>query len=237
MVGYAYELGTRQSARVLEQSARAHATVWAEIIDQSQPRAISGQIAHVNPEVLVLDVCSDRTDLCDMLPGQYFQLVINLGENRYMTVCDLLEVQPGEEGPRMILTRPQNLQIMQRRRFARRAPDKSYPVYISWEDRHDGVNTPVLGQICDLSVHGMSIRLPGKVDNLVFIGDTIYARFTLGVRDPEYFTEAVVCHKDVGPDKSNLLIGVQFIDSGEDDTFQSRLQSALMQDSRLEKGK
>ncbi|MFA5863454.1 MAG: PilZ domain-containing protein [Phycisphaerae bacterium] len=235
MVGYAYDLGPRQSARVIEQAVRQRATVWAETIEQIQPRAFSGSLVSCNSEVILLHLASQGQASFKPLAGQYYQILISLGETRYLTVCDLLEVQTRTEGLTVIFNRPKTIQVMQRRRFHRHVPGQAFAVYISWQETHENekakVNaTPALGKVRDLSMHGMSVQVQESLDNCLFIGDLVYIRFSLNVRDPEFFTSATVCHKEVRKEQSELIIGLQFVNTEQTSDFQTRLRTALTHD-------
>jgi hypothetical protein len=236
MAGYAYDLGPRQSDRIIEQSAQQHASIWAETIEQCQPRAFSGCLLACNSEIITLQLSSPSLDTYVPVTGQYYQILITLGDTRYLTVSDLLEVQKRLEGLVLVFSRPRSLQVMQRRKFHRHVPGKAFPVYISWQDNpavsgsEKANHTPALGQIKDLSIHGMSIRAPNHLNDHLFIGDTVYLRFSLSVREPEYFSSATICHKELGKNPPELIIGLQFIGPEQNPDFQSRLQAALTQD-------
>ncbi len=233
MVGYAYDLGPRQSARIIEQSVRQRAAVWAETIEQSRPRAFSGNLFSSTPENLSLQLNLAGQDGFVPVPGQYYQILISLGETRYLTVSDLIETQKLPDGCLLVFTRPKNLQVMQRRHHHRHIPGQAFPVYISWkigDNPEKMTNTPALGQVQNLSLYGMSARLPGNLNDHLFIGDTVYLRFSLNVRDPEYFTTAAICHKELQKDQSELFIGLQFSNSEENGNFTDRLRAALTQE-------
>lgn len=215
---------------------RSHATVWAETIDQSDIQSFSGQMGLVDKEALWIDVSSTQPDLSNLLPGQYYQLIISLDESRYLTVTDLLDVQGTDAGSALVFTRPKGLQVMQRRRFVRCMPGHSHPVHLSWRSVGQDKPTVVLAQISDLSLHGISVRVADAHDSSLFIGDTINVRFTLSVREPEFCTGAIICHKELTKESSELTVGLQFATSDEDDLFQSRLRVALMRDGSLKKG-
>ncbi len=230
MVGYAYDLGPRQSARIIEQSVRQRATVWAETIEQSQPRAFTGCLLAANAETLSLQLNIQGPDSFMPVPGQYYQILINLGETRYLTVCDLVDVQNQPDACILVYSRPKNLQIMQRRHYHRHTLGQAFPVYISWqtpEDPEKTTNTPALGQVRNLSFYGMSACVPGNLDQHLFIGDTVYLRFSLNVRDPDFFTSATICHKELIKDKSELVIGLQFSNPEENGDFTTRLRTTL----------
>jgi c-di-GMP-binding flagellar brake protein YcgR len=139
----------------------------------------------------------------------------------------------------LTFSRPQTVQIMQRRHFHRYTPGQSFPVFVSWQEiegESSDIKTPALGQVRDLSLQGMSIQVPENLDQHLFIGDTVYVRFSLNVRDPEYFTSATICHKDFNKDKLELVIGLQFLDTEENGEFQTRLRSVLNQTFVTKKG-
>lgn len=241
MTGYAYDLGPRQSSRIIEQSIRQHAGVWAEPIEDIQSRTFSGYFITANPDMIAFNLTTLTPDDAMPVIGQYYQLLINLGETRYLAVSDILEAQAQKDGLMLIFTRPKCLQVMQRRHFHRHSPSQAFPVYLSWqeiaiENEKDQITTPVLGQINDISMGGMSLRLPQNLDNHLFIGDTVYARFSLNVRDPEYLTSANVCHKEINRERTELVIGLQFLDNEENGDFQTRLRNSLMQTIVSKKG-
>ncbi len=235
MVGYAYDLGPRQTSRVIEQAVRSRANIWAETIEQAQPRGLSGCMVSCNAEVVSIQLNSTGLDAFTPIVGQYYQLLISVGDTRYLTVSDLLENQKQTDCYILIFSRPKNLQVMQRRKYHRHVPGQAFPVYISWQeteeqDKEKVNHTPALGQIRDLSLHGMSVRVPDHLDNHLFIGDVVYLRFSLNVREPEYFTSATICHKEFFKDASEMIIGLQFVGIEQNSDFQARLRTALTQD-------
>lgn len=235
MAGYAYDLGPRQSDRIIEQSVQQRASVWAETIDQSQPRALSGFLLSCNPEILTLQVNTTGLDTYTPVAGQYYQLLITLDETRYLAVSDLLEVQKRVEGILLLFSRPKDLQVMQRRRFHRYIPGQAFSVHVSWQENpalegEKKAATPALGQIKDLSFCGMSLRMPSHLNDHLFIGDMVYLRFSLNVREPEFFTAATVCHKELRKEPAELIMGLQFVPAEQSPQFQSRLQAALTQE-------
>ncbi|NLX06772.1 MAG: PilZ domain-containing protein [Phycisphaerae bacterium] len=230
MTGYSYELGEKQSSRVLEQAVRVHSPVWAEAIDHTHLQSASGKMLKAEETVVYLKVNSETPEMDHAMPGQYYQLVISLDDQRYLTVSDLVEVQTSTEGPVMVFSRPRSIQVLQRRRYVRSVPSQSYPVYLRSETEDRNQDKPVLGQIRDISVSGMSIRLPGDADSNLFIGDVVQLRFSLSVREPEFVTRAAICHKQMDTEKAELVTGVEFVPESQDPNFQSRLRGMLLQD-------
>jgi c-di-GMP-binding flagellar brake protein YcgR len=231
MVSYSYELGEKQSARVLAQAVRMRSPVWAEAITQATARSVTGFLSHLDSQILQLDIQGDHATAAETLPGQYYQMVINLSDSRYMTVADLLETQEAGSSQTLIFARPASLQVLQRRRLARWMPGKAQPVYISWEGPNGQMTAPSMGQLNDLSLGGLSVRLPDTADGCLFIGERVSVRFSLSTRQAEFATWATVCHKHVDADHSEVILGMQFVpeegDKGQD--FDERLRTALQQ--------
>lgn len=231
MVSYSYELGEKQSARVLAQAVRMRSPVWAEAITQTTSRSLTGFLSHLDSQILQFDVQGDRATREETLPGQYYQMVINLSDSRYMTVADLIEVQESSSSQTLIFARPISLQVLQRRRLARWTPGKAQPVYMSWEGPDGQMTAPSMGQLSDLSLGGLSVRLPDTVDGCLFIGERVSVRFSLSTRQAEFATWATVCHKHVDVDHNEVIVGMQFIpeegEKGHD--FEDRLRTALQQ--------
>ena len=241
MAGYAYDMGPRQSSRIIEQSIRQHACIWAEPIEDVQAQTVSGYFITANPDMIAFNLTTSTPDELMPVIGQYYQLLIHLGDMRYLAVADILDVQPQNDGLMLIFTRPKTIQVMQRRRYHRHIPSQSFPVYLSWQEIADEteneiITTPVLGQINDISIDGMGIKLPENLNNHLFIGDTVYVRFSLNVRDPEYLTSAGVSHKELRRERSELLIGLQFLDTEENGEFRTRLRNSFMQTIVTKKG-
>jgi hypothetical protein len=253
MVGFAYDLGPRQSSRVIEQSVRQKCSVWTETIEQAQPRAFVGFLIAGNSEVITLQLNGPIMDSYAPSTGQYYQLLITMGENRYLTVSDLLEVQPCTEGMMLIFTRPKNLQVMQRRHYHRYIPGQSFPVYISWTKQDHSLaedeplekdaknspppqHSPALGQMRDISQQGISIRVPDTLDHHLFIGDSVTVRFSISVQEPEFCLESMICHKDLTPAHKELILGMEFMKLDENKELMNRLHHTLSHDIITKKG-
>jgi hypothetical protein len=213
MTGYAYDLAQHKSSRIIEQAARLKAIIWAETLEQPQPRSFSGILVKTDTETLHLQLNQPTLDGTTPMVGQYYQLIISMNDTRYLTVCDLREIQTENSNTFLIFSRPQSLQIMQRRHFHRLTPSQSFPAYVSWQEPE--------GE-CEET----------KKDNI----KTVYVRFSLNVRDPEFFTSASICYKELHMEKSELIIGLQFTNTEENGEFQTRLREALNQNIDMKKG-
>ncbi len=241
MVGYAYDIGPRKSQRILTQAMRQGAMVWAQTIDQIESQSLKGKLRQPEDDNGVLWLELDRpADNLDALIGRYYQLVINLSEARYLTVSDLIDVHHNQDTTILVFNRPENIQVMQRRKFHREVPETSIPVYISWQEtpanKNSGIKTPSVGKIANISRLGMSIKTSAELDRYLFVGDTIHIRFAFNVKEPELFTSAVICHKELITKSEELLLGVQFMQNNQSRDFTERLQQNLSKYKSTNKG-
>ncbi len=241
MVGYAYDIGPRKSQRILAQAIRQGAMVWAQTIDQTNSQAVKGRLceAENDSDAIWIELDVPVYNLETMI-GRYYQLIINLTEARYLTVSDLIDIHQSSDKTIFIFTRPENIQVMQRRRFRREVPESSIPVYISWQEtsanHNSEIKTPAVGKIANISRLGMSIKTNAELDKYLFVGDTIHIRFAFSVKEPELFTSAVICHKELLTKAEELLMGVQFMQNNQSRDFTERLQQNLSKYKSTNKG-
>ncbi len=229
MVNYAYDISPKQSARVIGHSVKLKSTIWVEPIEPTQfKKGLSTQIVSSDNTTITLLILRPDTEIT-FKSGEYYHLIFSLGEERYLGVSDFQLSKEEGDKKYLIFTRPKTLQVMQRRKYRRVKPAVSIPVYISWEQNEQSTahKTPAFGQVIEISTHGMSMKTSQTIDNYVFIGDTIYIRFNLSVHEPTYFTPATICHKRLNKEKSELILGLQFILSEENTDFLKRLSNAL----------
>lgn len=233
MVQYAYLISTKQSNRIILQAAKMHVNCWVEPICSEGP-ALLGMcttIEDANDKTITLSSEQIPSEF-HLVPTQYYQLIFSVADERYLAISDLQNHRKKDDSEKtyLIFTRPNTLQVMQRRRYHRIKPSVAIPVYISWKDQEElgeSYKSPAFGQIIELSTHGMSIKTAQSLDNHIFIGDTIYIRFNLHPHEPTYFTPATICHKQLDEFKSELTVGVQFILSDKNTDFLKRLAEAI----------
>lgn len=236
MTSYSYELPAKQSSRVLEQAIRTRSPVWVETVNDPQPQSLTGSLVEADAEVVVLAVSSlSPMTKPPALAGQYCQLMISVSDTRYLAMCDLVQSEDRPDGPAMVFSRPRHVQVLQRRQWVRRVLGRACPVTISWEDAAGRPVTPTQGQMCDLSLHGLAMRVPEQLDRYLFIGDRVHVRFSLSACEEEYVTRASVSHKERDKGRSDLVVGVEFASEAQDQVFQSRLAEALRDRCGVEK--
>jgi len=230
MNSYAFDLTNRQSSRVLEQAARARSQVYLEPADAAEGVTLSGWLIEATSEVLVIHLApehsSDRKPIC----GQYYQAIISVHQNRYLASTSIVELEARQEGPVLIVSRPSTVQVLQRRKYERMRLGQSVPICLAWKDPDGGMHsTPAMGQIQDIHLEGMGMKLPLEVEPHLFIGEIVHVRFSLNARQPDFDVAATICHKHIDAKRAQVIVGLQFeLDaSSQARQFQKRLGEAL----------
>jgi hypothetical protein len=249
-MSYAIDLSPRQSSRTLEQAVRHQARVvlqprvWPEeerlvcrIEAAETPR--NGRRGHA---ILVLKCLRSEQDAedapprvqplekCQQLVGTYSDIVLKLGDARYLFSADVLEVAAvaGEDHARICITRPEILQSAQRRRYWRFRPARSAQVELRWS-RDDGTMNGGVAWLCNVSAEGLACRTEARLSDQLCIGDEVKAEFALAPGDPHRFAlDAVICNKMPGGSEEKLVLGLQFM-TGPGYESSSRAADALRQ--------
>lgn len=236
-MSYAIDLTPRQSARTLEQAIRHHALIVLEPRTWSEDewfvcrieRAEAPRIGSRGGGVLVLTserqfqptdeqgapdgpVRQQPLDRCPLLIGTYCDASLQLGEVRYLLSAEVVEVSTAGEGSvRIHITRPEHLQVSQRRRYCRFRPARSAQVELRWLTDSDTLGGGV-AWLCNVSAEGLACRTDARIGDQLCIGDEVKVDFTLAPGDPQHFSlDAVICNKMPGGSEDKLLLGLQFL--------------------------
>jgi len=252
---YAIDLSSRQSARTLEQAVRHHAQVVVSprILPKNtsitcQLEAIdSTKIANSIRRCLVLipeveeqnESDSEKVDFSESesenvknedyfsLIGTYCDVVIELGENRYLFSADVVGVQlpTSPHGKtRIALSYPDTIQIAQRRRYRRFQPARSTQVELRWINQEKIQNSGI-GWLCNVSENGLSCRTELRVADQLGIGERVKIEFALSMGDEQFTLDAVLCSKSPAGTRGKMLLGLQFVYDPENETLRNSQQS------------
>lgn len=235
-MAYAIDLSARQSSRTLEQAVRHHAEIliYPRIIADGDP--IVSRLVSIETPIgwqsrrpcLVLETfnglniqpncTADKGDseatTLDSLVGTYCDVMLQLGENRYLFCSDVVAVQgPSGSGarPRMYLARPESMQVAQRRRSWRFRPAQSSRVELTWINAEKS-KTEGIGWLCNVSAEGLACRCEMAVAEQLGIGEQITLSFALTPGDPERFVlDSVLCNKTPAGTEGTMILGLQFL--------------------------
>lgn len=237
-MSYAIDLNPRQSARTLEQAIRTRAQAAIEPRIWGVGHHLQCRLEpHGNPldldlvPVVTLAVLA-RCDAASAAPagrveadrplsiddirelvGTYVDVVLHLGEQRYMFSTDVIRVLPAAiagEPPCLHASRPALLQVAQRRRFRRIKLSHSAQVDLRWI--RDGMNMGGVGWLFNISGAGMACRTEERVAETLWIGEEVQMEFTLAPGDTERFRlKGTLCNKTPTGSLGKVILGVQFV--------------------------
>jgi hypothetical protein len=235
-VSYAIDLTARQSSRVIEQALRHKAAVILEPRIFNAEEALRGHLEAVlppggsalRPAALVVALTTrcltDVSDLpqpvtvtlqeLNLLVGTCCDGSLRLGDSRYLFDADVLRVEASHEPgmiARVYMTRPETLQVMQRRKFSRFRPARSTQVELRWQKDSDTMQGAI-AWLCNISPDGLACRLDRRIAEQLWIGDRLSAEFTLapGERN-HYVIEAILCSKTPAGTDDKMILGLQYV--------------------------
>lgn len=246
---YAIDLSERQTLRTLEQAIRHRAEVTlhprtcahdVSIVCRLAPADVHALLEErkqllLTPVNLDVDESPERSrpddphDNPEDLIGVYADVSIRLGEHRYLFSSSItgIDRKVGEPAVWSIrVTRPEKLQVAQRRRFRRFQTVRSTRVQLAWtqDDQGDGEGT---GWLCNLSTDGLACRVDGSVSDRLWIGTPLKLQFSLAPSDARLFIlDGVLCNKTPAGSTDKCILGVQFL-TGEGHEVSSRSATAL----------
>jgi len=240
-MAYAIELNPRQSARTLEQAIRHQAEVileprlWSDtesllcrFHQASEKDTRSLLTSKVLTLVYSLTTPDDSIPLSspesldvvkllnhfDHLVGSYCDLAIRLGDNLYLCSSDVIRVEKPAEIENQILihlSRPDMIQVTQRRRFHRIALADSARVRLHWNRDNEGDNEGT-GWLCNISPEGLACRVDAHLADRLWIGDMIQVNFSLTPMDTQRFMmDVTICSKLPAGTEGKMLVGCQFL--------------------------
>lgn len=155
-----------------------------------------------------------RLQRFNSLLGTYCDAVLELGDHRYMFSADIVRVEPSasaHEGPRLYLSRPEVVQVAQRRRFGRVQLAHSSQIEIRWI-HEDGTTGGGVGWLYNISPDGLACRTDAMMADRLWIGQELRLDFTLKPGDPEHFVlSAVLCNKTAAGTTDRMILGLQFL--------------------------
>lgn len=235
-MAYAIDLSKRQSARTIEQAIRHKARVVLEPRAWPDGQSVICRMeAAPNPhphginknDLLVLHceldperedaagqaLLTQRNNAATML-GTYCDVLVHLGEQCYLFSSDVTRVVAADATRRAVqifVSRPDTIQVAQRRRFRRIQLAHSSKVQITWTDAEDR-KQEAIAWLCNLSEDGLACRSEANVADLMFIGEQVHLCFTLTPGQSEPFRiDATMCNKAPAGTQGKMLLGMQFV--------------------------
>ena len=235
-MAYAIDLNKRQSARTLEQAIRHKARIVLEPRVWSDGQFVFCRMEaapNLHPQginkndllVLHCELDEQREDASGQalltqrhvsatLLGTYCDVSVPLGEQCYLFSSDVNRVVPADSTHsevQVFISRPDTVQVAQRRRFRRIQLAHSSKVQILWTDA-EKKKQEAIAWLCNLSEDGLACRAEANVADALFIGEQTHLCFTLTPGQSEPFRiDAVLCNKTPAGTQGKIILGLQFV--------------------------
>lgn len=163
------------------------------------------------------------------LIGSYCDATLQLGENRYFFSTDVTRVDPvgpGRLGVQLYLTRPDVIQVAQRRRFRRIQLPRASQVEIRWPSP-DGSIAGGVGWLYNIGQDGIACRTDTLLADRLYIGQEVVINFSLRPGEAEHFIlDAIICNKTPAGTRDRTILGMQFL-AGEGHEASATVRESL----------
>lgn len=202
------DLTSRQLARVLEQAARTQCKIGIEPRPGSSEVALTGCVERREDQLLLIALHDTGVDRSLMtLTGAFCDVKMSLSGQLYLFTTCIVDALENSIPQRLLLAAPEVIQVVNRRKFARK--QVSAPVTVSlWPQN---ANKPVQGELRNIGVHGLGCQIDGEEpDNLLFIGDPVRVQFRLQPRPEVFDLTAVICSKNPTGKPDQRIVGLEF---------------------------
>lgn len=221
-------LTPRQAARVMEQAVRANVHVTLEPRSRVDLGTFDGVVSCREGNLLRVDLpnCGNRGHLIELI-GAFCDARLHLDDELYLFTSNILDVVDDLEPPRLLLAIPEQLQVLNRRRFERTSAVIASQARL-WPDGQPAA----VGLLASVSASGAAINLPGPdADEYLYVGDAVRVNFEIAGFNGRFEVPATICNKSMNADRSVLTVGVEFAKSGNvaDRQELARLQATLCQ--------
>ena len=223
------DLTPRQVQRVVEQAHRARAQVQIEPRVLPDGTTLAGVIEDCSDTSLAIRLAPNQnvSDWCP-LAGAFCEVRTNLSGQLYVFTTNIINVR---EQPHVTLqlTRPEIIQVVNRRRFERTNTTIASQVRIWTKDESNAA----VGLLTSVGPGGIGARLPESDAPLeLYIGDRVRVRFEIAGFESKFELDAVVCNKIADDRQQQLELGLEF-DIAPDDASATRtlerVRTALFQ--------
>ncbi|MCH7813517.1 MAG: PilZ domain-containing protein [Planctomycetes bacterium] len=222
---FAYELDVRMSQRVLEQAVRRGAALT---LTPRQPgsQPWQGTILSGTPESLWVELDTNGGDSGPVRPSVCCDGELDLEATRYIFASNVLAEVIDADGRRLEIVRPQQLQVVQRRRFWRAQLQDSSPVLLERLPGTNGDAWSSMAAMMNVSVDGLACLADRAEADAVDVGERLRLIFHAAGSRESFAFDAVLRNKTPGGSPGQLVLGFQF-EPGGDLEQSDRLQHAL----------
>lgn len=225
------DLTEPQAVRVMEQAIRTGAKLELDLRPDDSGQPLVGIIRERDKSVLRVQLEKSETAIGQELIGAFCDVQLSMSGELYQfssCVIDITDYGRSE----LVIAAPQAIQVMNRRRFVRKAAGEKITIQLT-PPRADA---PFQTELSDISITGLSIRgHRGDLDDVLFVGDEVRISIDLAEISESFELPVVICTKTLDNDRTHMTVGLEFLQHNateEELAALTRLQ-ALLNDPTL----
>lgn len=204
---YLMPLQPKQTARLIEQAVRCRAAIELEPRNRVGNEPLRGVLTGREDHLLALELRDGAGGVLLDLVGACAEARFAMQDQLYLFSTSVLDVVDEQNPPRLLLTEPDLINAINRRRFERTNGVISSQVRLYPEDGAP----PHVGLLGSVSIGGLSCELPGtQLDERLYVGDPARVEFELAGLESEFKLPVVICTKSFNRDKTVLSVGLEF---------------------------
>ncbi len=220
-----YPLDRKQSSRIVEQAVRFHAPV------RLVPRGIPGlRLEGMLVSATAKSVCVRLPGWQDSSPAALEAVEcdgeLSVAQAQYRFTTSVLSVTEGSEGCSVELEHPQEVRVVQRRRFVRAQVQESSPVRLSRQASGDRESWSTTASMMNLSVDGLACLADRAQVDAITVDDVVRVEFSVAGQSERFAVDATVKAKTPAATSGRIVVGLQLRMQNDPEQF-ARLQSAL----------
>lgn len=215
---FKHELNDRQSARIIEQAIRASTPMRVEPHHTSGSEVLTVQLIDAKDDRLIFLIPADQALVAEkFIPGQYCQVQFSLNGGLYSASVHIMAIEipdgcSANNPPRHLVTsRPNVVQILERRKFVRTQLAGRTPVMIRWPQE----NRVAEASLFNIGGGGLAFRIGKDHGERIHIGDQMEATFELPGLARRFTFALSMCNKTVSADNTSVIVGAQFLEGPE----------------------
>lgn len=208
----ALDLTAAQAARVLNQAVRTRAQLEIEPRPETLNRILWGRVDGRDEQVLRVDLHErDLPFPLSALVGSFCDIRSVLSGDLYLFSSCVIDAIEATAPQRLLLSLPTAIQLVNRRKQARRVPIAPMAVTIT---AHQDME--LRGEVANLSSLGVACRVArAAADEALLLGDEVRVQFEFTWLSESFELPALVCGKSGTVEPQQMLLGLEFVTTGE----------------------
>ena len=221
---FLYELDDRQAVRIFEQAVRERVVI--NLVPRTcESRNLCGPIVSATPESVWIELDDESISPDGPLQSVCCDGEVSVTDSLYIFATNVLSMTQENGRCRLEIVRPDELSVVQRRRFGRKGFQETTSVeLIAASDAAAGGTCGA--SLLNLSANGMACRADRAHADLFAVGQSLNLEFRISPDPEPYVLGAVLRTKTPAGSEGCVVMGLQFEPSAHSNTI-GRLRACL----------